>query len=159
MGLWMWTQKKVVATSKWNLFPFTVSIATQHIVTVSTSSRLKFFPGFKNFCLLKGVWYKLSTNLTNKMAYEVFWLVCGNWWGSFHLHDLLSCKRKNRSCNLFAGHAEARFGPTRYLRGTKRPGLYNAPTPVVKRPRNPFLFGKNWACWHFFQNQGQNDFP
>ena len=113
MGLWMWTQKKVVATSKWNLFPFTVSIATQHIVTVSTSSRLKFFPGFKNFCLLKGVWYKLSTNLTNKMAYEVFWLVCGNWWGSFHLHDLLSCKRKNRSCNLFAGHAEARFGPTR----------------------------------------------
>ena len=115
MGLWMWTQKKVVATSKWNLFPFTVSIATQQIVTVSTSRRLKFFPGCKNFCLLKGVWYKLSTNLTNKMAYEVFWLVCGNWWGSFHLHDLLSCKRKNRSCNLFAGHAEARFGPTRIV--------------------------------------------
>ena len=47
----------------------------------------------------------------------------------------------------------------RYVRGTRRQGLYNAPTPVVIRPLNPFLFGKNWASWHFLQNQGQNDLP
>ena len=47
----------------------------------------------------------------------------------------------------------------RYVRGTWRKGLYNASTPVVIRPLNPFLFGKNWASWHFLQNQGQNDLP
>ena len=47
----------------------------------------------------------------------------------------------------------------RYLRGTMRPGLHNAPTLVVIRPQNPFLFAKNGATWHFWQNQGQKDLP
>ena len=47
----------------------------------------------------------------------------------------------------------------RCLRGTRRPGLHNGLTFVVIRPQNPFLFGKNWATWHFLQNQTQNDLP
>ena len=79
------------------------------------------------------------------------WLLLGSKTSNFFMKFWLQSVLKN--------FLEVVGSYVRYVRGTRRQGLYNALTPVVIRPLNPFLFGKNWASWHFLQNQGQNDLP